>query len=104
MSTTLLITIGVAIISVAFLMFSLAITYIRKGHHIEGEIGDNPHMKARGINCTSRQIIIEENEIFGRNTDPSAFCGGTCGECENHCTDQEKSDHTSENPAAQGCC
>ncbi len=91
MNTTLLITIAIAIFVVAFLMFSLSITYIRKGHHIEGEIGDNPHMKARGIGCTSRQIIKEENEIFGRNIDPAQFCGGTCGECVDECDDKKKS-------------
>ncbi len=92
MNTTLLLTITIAAIAVAFFMFSLAITYIRKGHHIEGEIGDNPHMKARGIGCTSRQIIEEENAIFGRNIDPSQFCGGTCGEgeCETECQSEIK--------------
>lgn len=75
------VTLCAAIFSVAFLMFSLLITYFRKGHHIESEIGDNPHMKERGINCTSRTILEEEREIFGTEVDLSAVCSGNCGTC-----------------------
>lgn len=77
----MLLTMAISIIFVGFMVFALLITYLRKGHHIQSEIGDNPHMKERGINCTSRTILEEERAIFGDSVDVSSVCSGSCSSC-----------------------
>lgn len=91
---SLILTIIIAIFAVGFMVFALLITYLRKGHHIEGEIGDNPHMKKRGIKCTSRTIMEEERAIFGDKIDMSKSCSGSCGDCVTDCESEESDKKT----------
>lgn len=79
-----MITIGFAVLFVAFMVFSLSITRIRKGHDIQGEVGENPDMKRLGLDCAIRDMerasaVVKDadNKILG--------CGGRlCETCEQH--------------------
>lgn len=51
-----LITLG----AVAFFVIGLSLTIIFKGHYMDSEIGENQHMKERGIRCASQQMREEE--------------------------------------------
>ncbi len=46
--------------ALALLVLGLSITLIRKGHDIEGDVGDNRHMKALGLQCTMQQFTDGE--------------------------------------------
>lgn len=67
----------IAIFAVALMVIGLSITLIRKGHNIQGDVGDNDEMKARGLRCT-----VEEMSDHGEC--PSAD-GGCCTHCDIDC-------------------
>lgn len=48
-------------------------TIIFKGHYMESEIGENRHMKARGIRCASQQLARGGGRVARR------FLGGRRG-------------------------
>lgn len=41
----------VAVVAVALMMIGLSITLMRKGHNIQGDVGDNPQMQSLGLEC-----------------------------------------------------
>lgn len=83
MNPTLL-TILISILVVGMLILGLSITLIRKGHHIQSEVGENSEMKRRGIKCTSQTIMDEERAIFGEDACKGSTCSmGSCSTCEN---------------------
>ncbi|MEG1634994.1 MAG: hypothetical protein RR141_04245 [Rikenellaceae bacterium] len=86
---TIVLTFIITVFAVGFMVFALLITYLRKGHHIESEIGDNPNMKKKGIKCTSRTIMEEEKAIFGDKIDMAKACNGSCGDCVTECSDKK---------------
>ncbi len=69
MLTLFLFAIGALILFV----IGLSITLMVKGHNIEGDVGDNRHMKEKGLRCT-----IEE--MSGRDDCPTGGqeCCATC--------------------------
>ena len=62
----------IAVGVVAFFVVGMSLTIIFKGHYMESEIGENRHMKARGIRCASQQLREEEAALRG---DSSATTG-----------------------------
>lgn len=85
MNTTLFLIIF-SIAAVAAMILGLSITLIRKGHHIKSEVGDNEHMKDRGLKCASQEMREEEallrgetlDNIAGCSTDGCAGCASVC--------------------------
>lgn len=80
-----LITILIAVIFTALLMLGLSITLLRKGHHIQGEVGENDEMKKRGLKCATAEII-EEERALGLLPDEEAdrctpSCSNNCSTC-----------------------
>ncbi|HIS34978.1 MAG TPA: hypothetical protein IAA79_08645 [Candidatus Avirikenella pullistercoris] len=73
----------IAIIAVAFLIFSLSITIIRKGHPIQSEVGENDEMKKRGLKCATQEIMEEEQALRGgKACDDKFSCGlNSCSDC-----------------------
>lgn len=63
--SNILVVILIAVIAVALFVVGMSLTLMIKGHHIDSEIGDNIHMKQRGIKCTAQQILDEERAING---------------------------------------
>ena len=53
--------------AVLFLVVGLSLTLMVKGHHIDGEISTNRHMRERGITCAVHDA-----------TAPSQDCGDPC--------------------------
>lgn len=82
----------IAVAAVAFFVLGLSLTLIFKGHHIQSEIGENPHMKERGIQCAAQQMRAEERELKGACGDPlPGECeGGDCRTCTTHCSEGTK--------------
>ncbi len=60
----------IAIAVVAFFVLALSLGLILRGRHPESEIGDNRHMRSRGIECAARQMRREENEFRSPGGDP----------------------------------
>ncbi|MDR2894426.1 MAG: hypothetical protein LBU97_03070 [Alistipes sp.] len=56
--------------AVALFAAGLSLTLMIKGHHIDGEISTNRHMRARGISCAVHD---------GRNADGGSSSGGGLG-------------------------
>lgn len=85
-----LITVG----AVALFVGGMGLTLFIKGHHIDSEIGDNRHMKARGITCAAAQIRAEEAALRGETPTPGCeepSCGSCAvGNCENNTTTAPK--------------
>lgn len=77
----ILIVIAFSIISVAFLMLGLAITQIRKGRDLQGDVGDNDDMKRLGLQCTSQAFREEEAAITGKECNSIGGCGANCDAC-----------------------
>lgn len=63
--------------AIALLVLGYSITYFFRGRHMQTEVGDNDHMKAMGIKCTSQQIRQDEAELLGV---PVSEIRGICGE------------------------
>lgn len=62
----------IAVGAIALFILGLSITLMRKGHNIQGDVGENDEMKKLGLRCT-----IEEMTDRGCNsTDPT--CCSTC--------------------------
>ena len=55
----------IAVGVVAFFVVGMSLTIIFKGYYMESEIGENRHMKARGIRCASQQLREEEAALRG---------------------------------------
>lgn len=72
-----MITFFIAIGAVALLMVGLSITLMRKGHNIQGDVGENDEMKKLGLRCT-----IEEMTDRGCN----AQDGSCCSHCDTTCS------------------
>ncbi len=80
--------------AVLLLVVGLSLTLIFKGHHIDGEISSNRHMRERGITCAAAD---------GRNADgglsalQGASSGGdecqdsSCANCAERCISTMKS-------------
>lgn len=79
---TFFITLIIAIVAVGGMVLGLSITLIRKGRHMQNDVGDNDDMKKRGIECTAAMIRREEAILRGEEPDLSAGCGkGVCADC-----------------------
>lgn len=63
----------IAVGVVAFFVVGMSLTIIFKGHYMESEIGENRHMKARGIRCASQQLARGGGRVARR------FLGGRRG-------------------------
>lgn len=89
MSHTMLVII-ITIVAVGLFTLAISLTLIIKGHNIDSEIGDNKHMKERGIKCAAQQMREEENEYMGKNAECNlnSCTPGGCGTCgEPHAND-----------------
>lgn len=85
----------ISIIFVAFLVFALSITLIRKGHNIQSEVGENDEMIKRGLKCTSREMIEEEKALglIPEDCEDTLACGaGHCNTCDTHPKKTTKTD------------
>lgn len=72
----------IAVGVVAFFVVGMSLTIIFKGHYMESEIGENRHMKARGIRCASQQLREEEAALRAiPRRDDGACSGGSCSSC-----------------------
>ena len=72
----------IAVGVVAFFVVGMSLTIIFQGHYMESEIGENRHMKARGIRCASQQLREEEAALRGDSSaDDGACSGGSCSSC-----------------------
>lgn len=73
----------ITVVAVGLFTLAISLTLIIKGHNINSEIGDNKHMKERGIKCAAQQMREEENEYLGKNAECSVnICApGGCGTC-----------------------
>ena len=60
----------VALAAVALLVVGLSITLMRKGHDIQGEVGENPHMRALGLDCA----LKDEHNPGGCNPSSTTDC------------------------------
>ena len=64
----------IAVGVVAFFVVGMSLTIIFKGHYMESEIGENRHMKARGIRCASQQLREEEAALRGDSSADDGAC------------------------------
>lgn len=62
--------------AVAFFVIGLSLTIIFKGHYMDSEIGENRHMKKRGIRCAAQQMRAEEENLRGECASDDG-CAGT---------------------------
>ena len=81
-----------AVGTVALLVLGYSITYFFRGRHMQTEVGENDHMKAMGIPCTSEQIRKDEATLRGVPvSDIRGICGGNdCRTCADDCADTEE--------------
>jgi len=87
---TTFITVTIAALFTALLMFGLSITLIRKGHHIQGEVGENDEMKKRGLKCATTEILEEERALGLLPADDDARCTPTCVSDCTTCAEHDK--------------
>lgn len=89
----------IAVGAVAFFVIGMSLTIIFKGRYMDSEIGDNKHMKKRGIQCAAQQMRAEENVLRGEcateGCDAAGCASCTVGDC------REVSGKKTENPTAQ---
>lgn len=79
MSSTLVI-ILFAVGALALFVVGMSLTLIFKGHNIKSEIGENEHMKARGIKCAVQEAREQESGADGCSDDQA--CGeADCRSC-----------------------
>ncbi len=76
MSSTLVI-ILFSVGALALFVVGMSLTLIFKGHNIKSEIGENEHMKERGIKCVIQEAREQESATEGCPDDQA--CGE--GEC-----------------------
>ncbi len=48
--------------AVLLLVVGLSLTLMIKGHHIDGEISTNRHMRERGITCAVHDAALESSD------------------------------------------
>lgn len=74
--------------AVAFFILGLSITLMRKGRHLQGDVGENDDMKRMGLECTTKAALSEEAALRGEElcSDPGSGCG-SCGTTICHNTD-----------------
>ncbi len=66
-------------VAVGFLVLGMSLTLIFKGRHMRSEIGGNPEMQKRGIECTAEWMRRHEQGARGEKTPGCA--APVCGEC-----------------------
>lgn len=88
--TTVFLIIAIAAVCVALLMLGLSITLIRKGHHIQGEVGENDEMKKRGLKCATTEILEEERALGLLPDDDEARCTPACANDCAVCTEHKE--------------
>lgn len=71
------ITLIIALIVVAFMLVGLALTRIIKGKDLQSDVGNNDHMKGKGLICAAKQFRDEEGIV---ECGEDASCGD-CGSC-----------------------
>ncbi len=64
---------------VALFVLGMSLTLIFKGHNIKSEIGDNEHMKARGIKCTLEPTDSDQLTVNSDRYDCRSEAG--CNRC-----------------------
>lgn len=74
------ITLIIALIVVAFLFLGLALTRMIKGKDLQGDVGNNDHMREKGLVCAAKQFRDEE----GISDCGDGVSCGDCGTCEQH--------------------
>jgi len=66
--------------ALALFVVGMSLTLIFRGHNIKSEIGDNEHMKERGIKCVIQEAREQESGAEGCSDD--AACGeADCRSC-----------------------
>ena len=90
--TTTFITIAIAAVFTALLILGLSQTLIRKGHHIQGEVGENDEMKKRGLKCATAEILEEERALGLLPDEEDARCTPTCLSDCTTCGEHDKAD------------
>lgn len=95
----------IAVGVVAFFVIGMSLTIIFKGHYMDSEIGDNKHMKEKGISCTSQAMRREEARMHGAEAGSDSLCSGSCGSCSlNECESPslpERPEARTETPAGR---
>ena len=66
---------------VAFLVIGLSVTINLKGQLMDSEIGENRHMKKRGIRCAAQQMRAEEENLRGECASDDGCAGTGCASC-----------------------
>ena len=65
--------------AVLLFVVGLSLTLIVKGHHIDGEISTNRHMRERGITCAVHDAVGAQN---GTSACADSLCGDkNCATC-----------------------
>ncbi|MEG2319826.1 MAG: hypothetical protein RSC07_05115 [Mucinivorans sp.] len=81
-TTSIMITVAVAIVAVALMVLGLAITMIHTGEPLRGDVGDNPDMQRLGLECTTMAALHEEALLRGEDFDASVAChASSCVGC-----------------------
>ena len=75
------------------LVVGYSVTYFFRGRHVQSEVGENDHMKAMGIKCTSQQIREDEADLRGVPvSEIQGICSNAdCNDCSALCDATEKS-------------
>ncbi len=63
--------------AVGLFVVGLSLSLMIKGHHIDGEISTNRHMRQRGITCAAKDAMEEKGD--GECSDPCA--DKSCATC-----------------------
>lgn len=76
----------ITVIALGLFVLGLSITLMRKGHNIQGDVGENDAMRERGLECTASVIRREQLELEGRSDQEIAKimgeqCTGCCSSC-----------------------
>lgn len=74
---SLWLTLIIALVVVAFMLVGLALTRIIKGKDLQNDVGNNDHMKKKGLVCAAKQFRDEEGVVA---CGEDASCGD-CGSC-----------------------
>ncbi len=69
----------IAVGAVALMMLGLSITLMRKGHNIEGDVGDNREMKKLGLKCTIEEMSGGHDECPAAGEQCCSHCDIECG-------------------------
>ncbi len=92
---TLFVLFIVAVAAIALFGLGMGLSIIFKGHYMQSEIGDNPHMQQQGIKCAAQQIRDEERALRGEEV-CADLLGSSCGSCTvGSCTGGDPRDATS---------